>query len=224
MASGLISPDLLAQYNQYDTDYGNDLAGYEATEKSGLRDLGFQLNGDTLQMDPTAFYGQYQQTLRGLADSLASARSANIGRGIGRRGLAAARERLLRNMNEGDRSALLNRGQDVIGTYNQNKLGAIGRRDTGQLGIYGKAADEWARNAPDDPGPPAGDGPSAAVGVGDAASGYIAPGGQPITYNPGYTGPHEELPDWVTPQQMPSYFTPPTTLDPQLIKKKGTVL
>lgn len=229
--TGWIDPTLLGDYDKYGTDYDAQLAILGGQDRTALESAGLQQGpGGALSMDPTNFYGTFQNSLRGLADQLHASRSANIGKGLGKRGLAAARERLLRTMAKGDQLGILSGVQHGLDANDTARGNALTARNAGQHTAGERIVNYWAQNAPDDP--------TADVGIGDAASGASTP----VTYSPfqtpTYTAPntpHEELPDFVNPAQLPDYGLAEQPTNPYAVqappygpngrvKRKGAVL
>lgn len=156
IGSGLIPENFQNQYAAAEDDYQSGLAGLSREERNLYRDYGFQGGiGESgtvnFEVDPTAPYGQYQSLLRNIGGQLGQARQEVKGRGLGRSGLARARENLIRFMMSGAKADLTTgftkQAADIFG---KRGIALTGRnRRFGEL--EGQALDWWNQYGPDDP-------------------------------------------------------------------------
>lgn len=156
IGSGLIPETFQSEYAGYENDYQSKLAGLGRDERSLFADYGFQggvgVDGSVnFQADPTTQHGLYQNLLRNIGGQLGQAKQEVRGRGLGRAGLAKARENLIRFMMSGEKSSLLN-------AFNKNATNLFGQRGAALTDrnrnfnmLEGKALDWWNQYGPDDP-------------------------------------------------------------------------
>lgn len=165
IGSGLIPETFQQDYAGYENEYQNKLAGLGRDERSLFADYGFQggVGADgavNFQADPTAQHGLYQQLLQNIGGQLGQARNETRGRGIGRAGLAKARENLIRYMMSGEKTGLLSNFQKGAAGIFGGRGAALTDRNRGFNTVEGNALDWWNQYGPDDP--------SGNVGVGDS--------------------------------------------------------
>lgn len=156
IGSGLIPGIFEEQYRGAEDAYQSALADLGRSERSLFADYGFTggvNEGGTVnfQVDPNAQFGMYQGLLRNIGSQLGAAKQEVRGRGIGRAGLAKARENLIRFMMSGEKANLLtnfNRSaSDLFGKRGQ----ALTARNRAFSDIEGGALDWWNQYGPEDP-------------------------------------------------------------------------
>lgn len=178
IGSGLIPQSFQDQYNAAQGEYETNIAGLGRDERSLFRDFGFtgginDQGGVNFQVDPTANYGQYQSFIRNLGGQLQAARAQRSGRGLGKKGLARARENLIRFLGEGDRAGLVsNLTKQASGIF-----GARGQARSARDRVFGQleggALDWWNQYGPEDPDPVAQSAPPGGWNVGGQNGGSI---------------------------------------------------
>ncbi len=155
LGSGLIPQSFQDEANNTENDYTTGLAGLGKQQSSLFQDYGFQggineQGGVDFQTDGNNRFGKYQQLIQSIGAQLAAARQETSGRGIGKRGLAKARESLIRDMSAGDKSSLVNNfskgAADIFGRRGQ----ALTTRNRGFGDTEGRALDWWNQNGPED--------------------------------------------------------------------------
>lgn len=156
IGSGLIPQQYQDEYNNIENDYTTGLAGLGKEQSSLFQDYGFQggideQGGVNFNTDPNNRFGKYQQLIQSIGAQIAAAKQETSGRGLGKRGLAKARESLIRDMSAGDKSGLVNSfsksAADIFGRRGQ----ALTARNRGFTGVEGSALDWWNQYGPEDP-------------------------------------------------------------------------
>lgn len=182
IGSGLIPPEFQDQFNAAQEEYDTQMAGFGRQERNLFQDFGFQGGIDEsgnprFEVDPRANFGQYQMLLRGVGDQIRGAKVQRTGRGLGKRGLARARENLIRFLAQGDKANLFKGLQQGAGNIFGGRAGAIGARNRALSAAERAALAWWDQNGPSDPDPvPAGfAGPNAMPGfnVGGVRGGSV---------------------------------------------------
>lgn len=194
IGSGLIPQEYQDQYNNIENDYTTGMAGLGKEQGSLFQDYGFQggideQGGVNFATDPNNRFGKYQQLIQSIGAQIAAAKQETSGRGIGKRGLAKARESLIRDMSSADKSGLVNSFSRSAADIFGRRGAALGNRNRGFAGVEGGALDWWNQNGPEDPnaqldaGPAGGpEGPPGSMVGGQAAGPYMP---DPYSENPG---------------------------------------
>lgn len=156
IGSGLIPETFQQDYAGYEDAYQSKLAGLGRDERSLFADYGFaggvgQDGSVNFQADPNAQYGLYQQLLQNIGGQLGQAKNEVRGRGIGRAGLAKARENLIRFMMSGEKTSLLSNFNKNASNIFGQRGGALTDRNRNFNSVEGKALDWWNQYGPDDP-------------------------------------------------------------------------
>ena len=160
IGSGLIPSTFDVEYGATEEDYAQQLAALMQQERGLFKDYGFKggigTSGDVnFEIDPTAPFGQYQKYLRQAGTQLRGARQQNRGRGLGRTGLARARQNLIRYLMESSKSELLGGFQKSAGDIFGRRGQAATARNRAMSGIQGRALEWWNQYGPQDPDPTA---------------------------------------------------------------------
>lgn len=156
IGSGLIPEQFQKEYAGYENDYQGALSGLQRDERNLFADYGFQggvgAGGEVnFQADPNANHGLYQQLLQNIGGQLGQAKQEVRGRGLGRAGLAKARENLIRFMMSGEKSNLLsNFNKGAAGIFGA-RGDALTARNRGFNTVEGNALDWWNQYGPEDP-------------------------------------------------------------------------
>lgn len=156
IGSGLIPETFQKDYAGVEDEYQGKLAGFQRDERGLFADYGFSggIGADgavNFQADPNANYGLYQQLLQNIGGQLGQARNEVRGRGIGRAGLAKARENLIRFMMSGEKTGLLTNFNKGAANIFGQRGAALTDRNRGFTEVEGKALDWWNQYGPDDP-------------------------------------------------------------------------
>lgn len=156
IGSGLIPETYQGQYNAAEEDYQGQLAELQRGERSLFRDYGFQggigAGGEVnFGVDPTNQFGAYQSLLRQIGGQLGQAKQEVRGRGLGRAGLAKARENLIRFMMSGEKANLATGFNKAAGEIFAKRGSALTGRNRRFAELEGTALDWWNQYGPDDP-------------------------------------------------------------------------
>jgi hypothetical protein len=156
IGSGLIPQSFLNEDIGIEDTYQSTLANLGKNERSLFQDYGFQGGiGEggavNFQIDPTNSRGQYQQLLQSIGNQLGQAKTEVRGRGLGRAGLAKAREGLIRYMMSGEKSGLLNQFNKSAADIFGQRGGALTAKNRARNALEGSALDWWNQYGPDDP-------------------------------------------------------------------------
>lgn len=183
IGSGLIPGTFQDQYNAAEEDYQGGLAGLQKDERSLFQDYGFQggIGADgavNFGVDPNNQFGQYQGLLRQIGGQLGQAKQEVKGRGIGRAGLAKARENLIRFMMSGEKANLATGFSKAAGDIFGKRGAALTGRNRRFGELEGNALEWWY--GPDNPygtipegdGGPAAESPAAAFAPSGMTDGY----------------------------------------------------
>ena len=212
IGSGLIPQDYQDEYNKYENDYTSQLAGLGQEQSNLFQDYGFAggidpQGGVNFSTDPNNRFGKYQQLIQSIGAQIESARSESTGRGIGKRGLAKARERLIKDMSAGDKSSLVNNfSRSASGIFGRRGE-ALGTRDRGFASTEGRALDWWNQYGPEDPNAVLDVPPVTDPGGGGDPNTSPGPSGGPTDGYP--TAPNASL----TPQTSPQGYDLSGTAD-----------
>jgi hypothetical protein len=156
IGSGLIPQQFLNEDIGIEDTYQSTLANLGKNERSLFQDYGFtggigESGAVNFEIDPTNSRGQYQQLLQSIGNQLGQAKTEVRGRGLGRAGLAKAREGLIRYMMSGEKSGLLNQFQKNAGDIFSQRGGALTTKNRARNALEGSALDWWNQYGPDDP-------------------------------------------------------------------------
>lgn len=158
LGSGLIPSTFDQEYGAAEEDYAQQLAALMQQERGLFKDYGFKggigTSGDVnFEIDPTARFGLYQEYLRKAGTQLRGARQHPRGRGLGRTGLARARQNLIRFLLESSKSELLSGLQKSASGIFGQRGSALTARNRAMSGIQGRALEWWNQYGPEDPDP-----------------------------------------------------------------------
>lgn len=156
IGSGLIPGQFQEQYNAAEEDYQGGLAGLGRDERNLFQDYGFQggvgaSGAVNFGVDPNNQFGQYQGLLRQIGGQLGQAKQEVKGRGLGRSGLAKARENLIRFMMSGEKANLATGFNKAAGDIFGKRGGALTTRNRRFSDLEGGALEWWNQYGPDDP-------------------------------------------------------------------------
>lgn len=156
IGSGLIPETFQKDYAGIEDQYQQTLGGLQRDERSLFADYGFQGGiGEggqvNVQTDPNATNGLYQKLLGNIGNQLGQAKTEVRGRGLGRAGLAKARENLIRYMMSGEKSGLLTNFNKSAASIFGQRGDALTTRNRGFNQAEGSALDWWNQYGPDDP-------------------------------------------------------------------------
>ena len=120
--------------------YQDALSDLARQQRRLYEDYGFEGDIDeggktTFRIDPVKQHGRSQQLLRSHATAMQQLRENLSAKGLGNRGLAAQRARLLRFVQEGDIANLSNRFTDSANAIFRGRAGARRGRDEAMAGI-----------------------------------------------------------------------------------------
>jgi hypothetical protein len=156
IGSGLIPQQFLNEDIGIEDTYQSTLANLGKNERSLFQEYGVtggigEGGAVNFQIDPTNSRGQYQQLLQSIGNQLGQAKTEVRGRGLGRAGLAKAREGLIRYMMSGEKSGLLNQFQKGAGDIFGQRGQALTTKNRARTALEGSALDWWNQYGPDDP-------------------------------------------------------------------------
>lgn len=221
IGSGLIPETFQQEYAGYENDYQNKLAGLGRDERSLFADYGFAggvgAGGEVnFQADPNAQHGLYQQLLQNIGGQLGQAKNEVRGRGIGRAGLAKARENLIRFMMSGEKTGLLTNFNKGAANIFGQRGAALTDRNRNFNTLEGRALDWWNQYGPDDP-----DGNVAEPAPSEQPTPSMAPGmnlpmagGLPMIPDGGYENIDAGMAGYVPPAFAPAQADPYTSGSP----------
>ena len=156
IGSGLIPDTFQQDYTGAEDEYQGSLAELMRGERSLFQDYGFQggIGADgavNFGVDPNAQFGMYQGLLRNIGSQLGAAKQEVRGRGIGRAGLAKARENLIRFMMSGEKANLATGFNKAAADIFGKRGLALSNRNRRFNELEGNALDWWNQYGPDDP-------------------------------------------------------------------------
>lgn len=124
--------------------YAESLAGIGAGQREAFMNFGFAgdvdqgTGGTNFRIDPNLQFGQAQNMLRGHALGRRQLNEQVTARGIGRKGLGAQQQRLLKFLQGGDLANLNSRFMNMLGTLNRERQQATGQYNQGIMDV------DWA--------------------------------------------------------------------------------
>lgn len=215
IGSGLIPETFQQEYAGYEDAYQSKLAGLGRDERNLFADYGFtggvgEDGSVNFQADPNAQRGLYQQLLQNIGGQLGQAKNEVRGRGIGRAGLAKARENLIRFMMSGEKTGLLTNFNKGAANIFGQRGAALTDRNRNFNALEGRALDWWNQYGPDDP-----DGNVSEPMFGERPAASMAPdmnqpmaGGLPIIPDGGYENIDAGMGGYVPPAFAPTQADP----------------